>query len=184
MIELYSDIFAMLRLAKRLQDKSLVDKIPGGFRSLKLDVDYYIELVYNAIDIVFENTCEDYNEENGEGVYVFCDPVIDSFCRLCLQYEQRSHLTEEENPYRKEMEAVICSGFGLCGYNYYCDWRLSANDRGRRRLLFFYGEEFCGLDELPEGLIEIRDGFRRLNVELEKALSELKEQTILDKEAA
>ena len=164
--------------------KSLVDKLPGGFRALTLDVDYYIELAYNAIDTVFENTCEYYNEENGEGVYVFCDPVIDSFCQLCLQYEQRSHLTEEENPYRKEMEAVICSGFGLCGYNYYCDWRLSANDRGRRRLLFFYGEEFCGLDELPEGLIEIWDGFQRLNLELEKALSGLTKQSATEKEAA
>ena len=184
MIELYSDIFAMLRLAKRLHDKSLVDKLPGGFRSLTLDVDYYIELVYNAIDIVFENTCEDYNEENGEGVYVFCDPVIDSFCQLCLQYEQRSHLTEEEDPFRKKIEAVICSGFCLDGYSYRFDWRLSANGRGRRRLLFFYGEEFCGLDELPGGLMEIRDGFQELNLELEKALSNLTKQRAIEKEAA
>ena len=184
MIELYSEIFAMLRLAKRLYDSSLVDKLPGGFRSLTLDVDYYIELAYNAIDTVLENTSEYYNEENGEGVYVFCDPIIDKVCRLCWQYEQRRHLTEEEDPYRKEMEAVICSGFNLNSYNYRFDWKLSANDRGCRRLLFFYGEQFCGLDELPEGLIEIRDGFQELNLELEKALSDLTKQSATEKEAA
>ena len=69
-------------------------------------------------------------------------------------------------------------------YNYRFGWKLSTNDRGRRRLLFFYGEEFCGLDELPEGLIEIRDGFQRLNVELEKALSNLTKQSAIGKEAA
>lgn len=186
MVELYSEIFAMLRLAKRLYDSSLVDKLPGGFRSLTLDADHYIELTYNAIDTVFENTCEYYNEENGEGVYVFCDPIIDSFCRLCWQYEQRSHLTEEDDPYRKKIRAVICSGFDLCDYNY-CyrfDWKLSANDRGRRRLLFFYGTEFCGLDDLPGGLMEIRDGFQELNLELESALSELNEQNVPEEEAA
>lgn len=186
MVELYSEIFAMLRLAKRLYGSSLVDKLPGGFRSLTLDADHYIELTYNAIDTVFENTCEYYNEENGEGVYVFCDPIIDSFCRLCWQYEQRRHLTEEDDPYRKKIRAVIRSGFDLCDYNY-CyrfNWKLSANDWGRRRLLFFYGAEFCGLDDLPGGLMEIRDGFQELNLELESALSELKEQNVPEEEAA
>ena len=82
-----------------------------------MDADHYIELTYNAIDTVFENTCEYYNEEIGEGVYVFCDPIIDSFCRLCWQYEQRRHLTEEDDPYRKKIRAVIRSGFDLCDYN-------------------------------------------------------------------
>lgn len=184
MVELYSSIFSMLRLAKRLHDCSLAEKMPYCFQSLTLDEDFYYELAYNATSIVFEDTIQDYNEDDGVEVYVFCDPIIDKFCQLCWQYEQRRHLTEAENPYRKRIEAIIHMSFELSGYNYDFDWRLSANDRGRRRIIFFYYEEFCSLDELPEALIEIRDGFLGLNLELEKALSNLAEQNAREKEAA
>lgn len=184
MVELYSGFFSMLRLAKNLHDSALRDKISDSFQVLRLDEDFYYELAYEAIDIIFENFFSDYNEERGAEIYVFCDPIIDRFCQLCWQYEQRAHLTEEENPYRKRIEAVIRSGFCLSGYDYDFDWRLSANDRGRRRLLFFYGEEFCGLDELPEGLLDIRDGFLELNFALEKALNELTGEKTVEREAA
>ena len=51
-------------------------------------------------------------------------------------------------------------------------------------MLFFYGGEFCGLDELPEGLLDIRDGFLELNLELETALTDLTEENTTEKEAA
>lgn len=173
MVELYSGFFFMLRLAKRLVDTGLADKLQGSFRSLVLDEDFYYGLAYEAISVVFEDTFQDYNEDRMMSIYVFCDPLIDRFCRLCWKYEQRLRMTEDENPYRKEMERVIRSGFELEGYDYGFDWRFSASDRGRRRLLFFYGEEFCDLDDLPEGLLEIHEGFREVNMKLEKALTGL-----------
>lgn len=184
MVELYPNFFAMLRLAKNLYDCSLMDKLPDYVQSLVLDEDLYYEMAYEAIDIVFEDTFHDYNEDVEVETYVFCDPVIDQYCQLCRQYEQRSHLSEEENPYRKEMERIIRSGFELGGYSYNFDWRLSASDRGRCRLLFFYGDEFCYLDELPEGLLEIREGFQALNCQMEKALSDMSEEKTMEKEAA
>ncbi len=184
MVEIYSGFFSMLRLAKNLYDSSLADNLSDYFQSLRLNEDLYYELAYEAIDIVFERFFQDYNEDRGMEVYVFCDPVIDKFCRLCWQYEQRRRMTEEENPYRQRIEAVIRSGFCLSGYNYNFDWKLSANDRGRRRLLFFYGEEFGGLEDLPNGLLEIRDGFLELNLELEKALNEQTEEKKVEEEAA
>lgn len=184
MVELYPGFFSMLRLAKRLYDSSLTDKVSGSFQSLPLDEDFYYELVYDANSVVFENTFQDYNEDRGVEIYVFCDPIIDKFCQLCWQYEQRRHLTEEENPFRKRIAAIISVSFDLSSYSYDFDWKLSAKDRGRRRVLFFYYEEFCGLDELPEALLEIRDGFLELNLELEKELSDLTDQNAQEKEAA
>lgn len=115
-------------------------------------------------------------------IYVFCDPLIDRFCQLCRQYERSSRMTEEENPYRKEIERIIRTGFCLSGYAYDFDWKLSASDRGRPRILFFCGEEFCSLDEVPECLLEIREGFQALNDQLEKVLRSQTEETV--KEAA
>lgn len=184
MVELYPGFFAMLRLAKNLYDSALRDKVSDSFQTLTLDDDFYYELAYESTGIVFENTSLYYNEERIIDTYVFCDPIIDRFCQLCWQYEQRRNLTEEENPYREKIEAVIRSGFGLSGYNYDFDWRLSAKDRGRRKLLFFYGEEFCSLDELPEGLLAIRDGFLELNLAMETALKDLTGKNVVEKEAA
>lgn len=184
MVELYSGFFFMLRLAKRLVDTGLADKLQGSFRSLVLDEDFYYGLAYEAISVVFEDTFQDYNEDRMMSIYVFCDPLIDRFCRLCWQYEQRGHLTEEENPYRKEIAQIIRSGFEFGSYDYNFDWKLSASDRGRRRLLFFHGPEFYYLEDLPEGLLEIREGFQELNYELEKALKGLTEEDAMEKEAA
>lgn len=178
MVELDSSFFAMLRLAKNLHDSALRDKICNSFRTLTLDEDFYYELAYEAIDIIFEKFFPAYNEDRDMEVYVFFDPIIDKFCRLCWQYEQRRHLTEDKNPYRQRIEAVIRSGFCLNGYDYDFSWKLSANDRGRRRLLFFYGPEFCSLEELPEGLLEIRNGFLELNLALETALNELTKKKV------
>ena len=184
MVELYSVFFSMLRLAKNLYDNELLERTPHLFQGLTLREDSFYELAYDTINAIFENTFQDYNEEQMMDVYVFCDPLIDRFCHLCWQYEQRGHLTEEENPYRKEIEQIIRSGFCLNGYDYDFDWKLSASDRGRCRLLFFYGDELCYLDELPEGLLEIREGFQALNCQIEKALSDMSEEKMAEKEAA
>lgn len=184
MVELYSSFFCMLRLTKRLYESGFTDKLPDSFQTMKLDEDLYYCLAYEAADIIFDETSFYYNEDREANIYVFRDPLIDRFCHLCWQYERRSHLTEEEDPYRKEMERIIRSGFCLNGYNYDFDWKLSVSDRGRRRLLFFYGEEFCDLDELPEGLLEIREGFQELSRQLEKALNDLAEEKSTEKEAA
>lgn len=184
MVELYSVFFSMLRLAKNLYDSELLERTPHLFQGLTLHEDSFYELAYDTINAIFENTFQDYNEERVMDVYVFCDPLIDRFCHLCWQYEQRGHLTEEENPYRKEIEQIIRSGFCLNGYDYDFDWKLSASDRGRCRLLFFHGDELCYLDELPEGLLEIREGFQALNCQMEKALSDMSEEKATEREAA
>lgn len=182
MVELYPGFFYMLRLAKLLYDSGLVNKFPDEFRTLALGEDFYYELACTAIDAVFETTIRDCNEDRGMDIYVFCDPLIDRFCQLCRQYELSCRMTEEENPYRKDIERIIRTGFCLSGYDYDFTWKLSASDRGRPRILFFCGEEFCCLGEVPEGLLEIREGFQMLNDQLEKVLRSQTEETV--KEAA
>lgn len=184
MVELYPGFFSMLRLVKSLYDNGFAERAPSLFQGVTLDEDSFYGLAYDAIDVVFEDTFQDYNEEDSLDIYVFCDPLIDRFCRLCWQYEQRSRLTEDENPYRQEMAQIIRSGFEMNSYDHGFDWRLSASDRGRRRLLFFYGPEFCSVEDLPERLLNIREGFQDVNLQMEKALSDMSEEKTMEKEAA
>ena len=83
MVELYSGFFSMLRLAKNLYDNELLERAPRLLQGLTLDEDSFYELAYDAINAIFENTFQDYNEERVMDVYVFCDPLIDRYCHLC-----------------------------------------------------------------------------------------------------
>ena len=83
MVELYSGFFSMLRLAKDLYDNELLERAPRLLQGLTLDEDSFYELAYDAINAIFENTFQDYNEERVMDVHVFCDPLIDRYCHLC-----------------------------------------------------------------------------------------------------
>ncbi len=92
------------------------------------------------------------------------------FCQ-CREYEARKGISEKENPYRNDMEQILHDGFTFNSYSYGYDWRLSQEDRGRKCLLLFTGCEFYSHDEVPEGLLEIKDSFVSMAVRLEMELS-------------
>lgn len=170
MIELEREFFGMLRLAKLFHDSSFSEVFHKECDDLALDQDMCYEMAYDALSLVFGFTHEDYKEDYGNSIWVFGDPCIDKFCQFCQEYEHRRGLSEEENPYRKEMEGIIREGFEFPSYNYNFTWYLSEKDRGRKRLVFFAGPEFFHLDDLPEGLLEIREGFETLNLRMEAEL--------------
>jgi len=120
---------------------------------------------------LLSSTRQYYNEEIEVDTWLFCDPVIDRFCRLCQEFEESREISEEENPYRRDMEQIIHDSFCFSGYNYGYSWRLSPKDRGRKCLLLFTDCNFCSSDEVPEALLDIRDGFGSMNARLEKELS-------------
>lgn len=176
MTELYSEFFEMLHLAKTLHDSAFSETFHQQFGHLTLDCDMCYELAYDSMSLAFAFTFEDYNEDYEFSIWVFGDPCIDKFCRLCQEYETMRGLSEEENPYRREIEQIIRDGFAFPSYSYNFDWCLSAKDRGRKRLLLFTGMEFCGMTYVPEGLLDIREGFDVLNLRLENELREKRKE--------
>lgn len=170
MEELYSDFFCALRLAKAFADHDQFKELRHRFDGCTLDEDIACEMALMAVDLIFQGTNVYYNEDDGFEVWVLTDPVIDRFCRLCRCYEERKGISEGDNPYMAEIKGTIQSAFSLSAYNYDFDWRLSAGDRGRKRILFFAGQEFYGLYEMPMALLEIWEGFRYLNRRLEAQL--------------
>lgn len=171
MTELYDEFFAMLRFTKNLCDYGMTEKVKDWFGSCKLDGDYYWELAHEAMGWVFQDTRLYYNEDREIDTWLFADPVIDRFCKLCREYETRRGISEEANPYRKDMERILHEEFTFDSYSYGYDWRLSPNVRGRKCLLLFTGYEFYSHDEVPIGLIEIKDGFTSIIARLEMELS-------------
>lgn len=171
MVELYGEFFAMLRLAKNLYDYGMEKELKKWFGGTELDGDYYWELAYEAISWAFQDTRQYYNENEEMETWLFMDPIIDRFCQLCQEYETRRGISEEENPYRKDMERTLHEGFNFNSYSYGYDWRLSPTDRGRKCLLLYTGCDFYNNDEVPTGLMDIRDGFETMIARLETELS-------------
>ena len=172
MVEIYPSFFDALRLAKAFADHDQFKEIRRRFDHCTLDEDFAYEISLEVAGMIFQDTNMYYNEEADFETWVLADPVIDRFCRLCRCYEEKKGVSEEENPYMREIERTIRSAFSLSAYyySYDFDWRLSAKDRGRMRILFFLGPEFCGLFEMPLALLEIWEGFRYLNRKLEAEL--------------
>ncbi len=171
MVELYDEFFSMLRFAKRLCEYDMEDPLKKWFGSDELDGENYWELAFEAISWIFRDTRRYYNEREEIETWMFTDPVIDRFCQLCREYEKRRGISEEENPYRRDMAKIIHEGLTFNSYSYGYDWRLSSKNRGRKCLLLFTGCEFYSHDEVPEGLLEIKNGFETMTACLEKELS-------------
>ena len=171
MVELYDEFFAMLRFTKSLSDCGMMEKVKDWFGSYKLDGDSYWELAYETIGFVFEDTRHYFNDNDEIETWMFTDPVIDRFCQLCQEYEARRGISEEGNPYRRDMTQILHDNLSFNSYGYGYDWRLSPSDRGRKCLLLFTGCEFYGHDEVPTGLLEIKDGFKTMVTCLETKLS-------------
>ena len=171
MTELYDEFFSMLRLAKRLYEYGMAEQIQKWSGSYELDGDNYWDLAYETISWVFRDTRRYYNGRDEIETWLFMDPIIDRFCQLCQEYEERRKISEEDNPYRRDMVRIMHEGLCFNSYSYGYDWRLSPKDRGRKGLLIFTGIEFYSHDEFFEGLMEIRDGFEAMNERLEKELS-------------
>lgn len=170
MEDLSSYFFHMLQLAKTVHDNPRLQKEWPSFDSIPLEEDAFYELFMELSVSIFEDTSCYYNEESGIDTWVLSDPAVDRFCELCVRLETEKGLEEGINPYRRNAEQVIHEGFRLNSYSYDYDWRLSPRDRGRYCILFFSDDEFYGTEELPMAFLEILDGFRKLNRQLEAEL--------------
>lgn len=170
MVELYDEFFSMLRFAKNLYDNGMEDRLKDWFGSCPLDGDSYWELAYETIGWVFQDTRHYYNDRQEIETWLFLDPVIDRFCQLCQEYEERRGIGEEDDPYWRDMAQIVHNGFSFSSYDYAYDWRLFSNARGRKCLLLFTGCEFYSHDEIFEGIVEIKYGFEQVNKKLESEL--------------
>ncbi len=171
MQELNQTFFSALRLAKVFFDSNVSDEAKKDLGIWELNEDNCYVLGLVASEWIFQNTGHYYNDKKEIDTWLFADPIIDKFCQLCQEYERTKGISEEANSYRYTIEQTIHENFNFDSYCYDYNWRLSPNDRGRKCILLFTGEEFYSQESVPEGLLEIRETFLMLNQKLEAELS-------------
>jgi len=158
MEEMHPCYIESIYLFKRLHDRGKSEELLKMYRNIEIDGDMYYEIAYEAIGSVFADTNNFYNQEKEFETWIFMDPLLEEFCRLCGEYEREHTLSPEENPFREKFENIIRSGLSFSSYDYDFDWRLLPTDRGRKRILLFTGPEFAFESEVACGVMDIYDG--------------------------
>ncbi|WP_409967661.1 hypothetical protein RFF05_13940 [Bengtsoniella intestinalis] len=157
MIEYDSGAINALWILKCFHDRGMGESLFSMYADSELDEDVFFELGLESIFLIFDDTrlIEDEREECY--TYLFFDPVIDEFSELCLQYEEKMELTQQDNPFRKRMELAMRNGMNYNSYAYGYTWEFEKH--GRKRMMLFAGYEFVISGEVICGLLEIYDAF-------------------------
>ena len=133
MQELNHTFFSVLRLAKIFFDSDVPDKAKNDIGIWELDEDSCYALGLEASEWIFQNTAHYYNERKDVDTWLFSDPIIDRFCRLCQEYERDKGITEEKKPYRSTIEQTIRENFRFDSYSYgyqeRCDYLIQSGSQ-------------------------------------------------------
>lgn len=170
MIEINSWLWEGIYTLKQLYDHGKTEGTLKDFKSHTLDSDDAGEIAMCAINDVFATTRDHWRERDEIETYVFFDPVLDEFFRLCRAYEQENHMAPEDDPFREDMYRAIRSGLLFDDYSYdYIVYDGSQRD-GKCKLILKVYPEFCHSYEVAGGLLEVYDAFcdqtKRLRKEL------------------
>lgn len=159
--------FDFLSVAKDLYDYGLLDKVVKIFGSMEVCEDWY-SIAWEGIVSVFEQFRHYYKEKTDTDTMVFCDSVITGFYQLCFFYEAKSGISRDNNPFRWDGESAVYQCFHLDAYDY--EVLLYDGTWGCPRMVILSGEEFCGHQELPRVLAEVKDTFESYCRKLKAAI--------------
>ena len=168
MIEINSWLWEGIYTLKQLYDHGKTDGTLKDFKSHTLDSDDAGEIAMSALYDVFATTRDYWQERDETETYVFFDPVLDEFFRLCRAYEHVNHMAPKDNPFREDMYRAIQSGLLFDDYSYnYLVYDGSQRD-GRCKIVLKLYPEFCHTYEVAGGLLEIYDALRDQTERLKK----------------
>lgn len=163
--------FQNLHTAKHFFDSGYLKKFLQTCGDYCLDDECDYELAWDGIACIFPNLCSYYNDEIELETIVLFDPLIDEFFRLCSLYEKQEGLPHGSSDLRISTEREIYCNFDLYGYHYDYDFRICHDDHGRGRMVILMGCEFCGFDQLPVVLADVRNELERQVKKLQKELN-------------
>lgn len=160
MVDLEDSFFNNLRIAKQMADSGYGDVFLKDCGSAAVDGMESFETAWIGIASVFPDLSQYYNEDIEVETLVCFDPLIDEACQLCGLQELRERIPVEESPFRKALRDTVHGSFELSGYHYdYGVW-LYCEGHGRGRLVILMGMEFCGFEELPGALAEVKNALK------------------------
>ena len=180
MVEISDYVWESLYIMKDIYDHDDRSVVLDMFSNIEIDGDCMYEIAVNSIGAVFKDTRNYYHEKTEYEVYVFFDPVIEGYWRLCDEYEAKTGVTREDNIFRKEMINAINSALYFPDYSY---GMYSYDDTKRKngcRIALVFGIEFCCHYMVPGGLCEAYEAFETNTKRIKKALAELEKPKIIE----
>ncbi len=175
MYEINDWLWETIYILKIVYDHNPEASVLRSFKERDVDGDDVYEIAESAIDQFFADTRSYYNEELDLSVYVFFDPLITDFWKLCDEYEKRLCLEPEENKYRNEMGRALDSALYIGDYSYDARWYTDTNHKSGCRLVLLCYCEFCGYHWIPAALSEAYDAFVHYTALIRKELAEMKQ---------
>ncbi len=168
-----------LYILKKMYDHNCGEQLLAEYSGQPMDSDDFYSISMEAIGYIFEDVRQYYNSALERETFVFFDPVISEFYKLCEKYEQQTKTPKDYNPYRRDMHRALASDLQFDSYDY--DW-LEYSDTNRKsgcRLVLLIGIEFGSYYQLPEGLLEARASYRYHRDRLKKELERLNDNDTL-----
>ena len=168
-----------LYILKKMYDHNCGEQLLAEYNGQPIDSDDFYSISMEAIGYIFEDVRQYYNPNKEVETFVFFDPVITEFYKLCEQYEQQTKTPKEHNSFRRDMNRALTSDLQFDSYDY--GW-LEYNDTTRKngyRLVLLLGIEFVCQYELPEGLLEAKASYRYHRDRLKKELERLNDNDTL-----
>ena len=170
------DVLQMLYVASQFYGSDRWEKFTAILNEYTQSDDFQFDLenlslLYSAaIDAVFETVKVYYKDETQRTTFVFWDPVMYRYNKLCREYEEKRGITEIENPYVNEMESAVHNALQLNSYSYTYLWTTDTKSPRGSKLVFIEDVEFECEWQLPGCLMELRtfytEGVKRLEAEL------------------
>ncbi len=157
MVDLEYCFFENLHIAKQMVDSGYGDAFLKDCGSAAIDGLESYELAWIGLASVFPDLSQYYNDDIEAETLVFCDPLIDEACQLCKLHEIQERLPVGESPLRETLLNAVYGSFELSGYYYDYDMRFYCKGHGRGRLVILTGMEFCGFNELPGALADVKN---------------------------
>ena len=117
MIEISEYLWETLYAIKAVYDHDPKAQIFQLYKDTAIDGDDLFEIAENAINQFFVDTREYFNEDNEVATYVFFDPIITQYWKLCDEYEKRLQLDPKENRFRSDMNRALESALYIPDYS-------------------------------------------------------------------
>ena len=178
MIEISEYLWETLYAIKAVYDHDPKAQIFQLYKDTAIDGDDLFEIAENAINQFFDDTREYFNEDNEVATYVFFDPIITQYWKLCDEYEKRLQLDPKENRFRSDMNRALESALYIPDYSYNAAWYSDTKHKNGCRIVILCYLEFNTYHWIPTALSEAYDAFVHYTQQIKAAIAEVDQPKI------
>ena len=173
MVEINEYLWATIYVLKTVYDHNPESPIFHEYASAVIDGDLIYEISENAIQQFFADTREYYNEEDDVATYVFLDPIITQYWKLCDEYEKKLRLDPKDNRFRQDMDQALDSALYINDYSYAYNWYSDTKHEYGCKIVLLCYCEFWSYHWIPKALSEAYDAFVHYTKLIKEAIAEL-----------